>query len=178
MNDSAVTTFQSPTSPGAFAYIEYILTNPTGREVLLDFPGDVFVKRDLVTPRARGRCMPQASVPEDMCTPPTRSEVVRRLAGGEPIAGDGGDTFMPPGASYLVRATVDVPVERRLTREDMGLYVWSSSTWPTGWQSMRLSRVDAGEAGVPARRDGTAVAGRTATAVAVHSASGSSARMP
>ncbi|MFB4298294.1 hypothetical protein [Actinomadura sp. NTSP31] len=124
-DDGVVTTFQSsPPSGTSFAYIEYVLTNPTGQKVLLDYPGDIFVKRDLVTKTARGRCMPQAGVPEDMCTPPTQSRVVRKLAGGDLIAGDGGDKYLSPGASYLVRATVDVPVARRLTRSDMGLYVW------------------------------------------------------
>jgi hypothetical protein len=124
-DDGVVTTFQSsPPSGTSFAYIEYVLSNPTGHKVLLDFPGDVFVKRALVTKAAQGRCMPQAGVPEDMCTPPTQSQVVRRLKGGDLIPGDGGDKYLSPGASYLVRAMVDVPVARRLTRADMGLYVW------------------------------------------------------
>ncbi|MFI0410882.1 hypothetical protein [Actinomadura sp. 3N508] len=122
--DGVPTTFQSPPSGTSTAYVEYLLSNPTSQRVLLDFPGDVFVKRTLVAPDARGRCMPQAGVPEDMCTPPTKSRVVRRLAGGEPIPGEGGDTYMPPGATYLVRATVDVPVQREASRDDMSLYVW------------------------------------------------------
>ncbi|TDC74929.1 hypothetical protein E1285_42315 [Actinomadura sp. 7K507] len=125
VSDGAVTTFQStPPAGTSFPYIEYMLGNPTNEKVLLDFPGDVFVTRELVTPEARGRCMPQAGVPEDMCTPPTKSTVVRRLAGDELISGEGGDKFMAPGATYLVRATVDVPVKNDLTRKDMGLYVW------------------------------------------------------
>ncbi|MFI0481676.1 hypothetical protein [Actinomadura sp. 9N215] len=123
VNDG-VTTFQSPPSGTSFAYVEYLLTNPTNQKVLLDFPGDVFVKRILVASNAQGRCMPQAGVPEDMCTPPTKSRVVRRLSGGELISGEGGDKYMPPGSTYLVRATVDVPVQREITRDDMGLYVW------------------------------------------------------
>ncbi|MBO2460637.1 hypothetical protein [Actinomadura violacea] len=124
-DDGVVTTFQSsPPTGTSFAYIEYVLTNPTDHKVLLDFPGDVFLKRALVTKAAQGRCMPQAGVPEDMCTPPTQSQVVRRLAGGDLVPGDGGDKYLSPGASYLVRATVDVPVARRLTKADMGLYVW------------------------------------------------------
>ncbi|NDU76848.1 hypothetical protein GWI34_30115 [Actinomadura sp. DSM 109109] len=125
ISDGVVTTFQStPPSGTAFPYIEYILSNPGSGKALLDFPGDVFVRRDLVTPTARGRCMPQAGVPETMCTPPTDSQVVRRLAGGALVAGAGGDKYLPPGAAYLVRATVDVPVDRRVKRSDMGLYVW------------------------------------------------------
>lgn len=114
----------SPPSGGTFAYVEYVLSNPSSQKVLLDFPGDVFVKKNLVLAKGRGRCMPQAGVPEDMCTLPIKSEVVRRLAGGPLLAGDGGDQYMPPGASYLVRATVAVPVDEHLTRRDMGLYVW------------------------------------------------------
>lgn len=125
VSDGVAPTSQSaPPSGTSFPYIEYILSNPSGKKVLLDFPGDVFVKRDLVVPDARGRCMPQAGVPEDMCTPPTKSQVVRRLAGGELIPGDGGDKYMPPGSAFLVRATVDVPVDRDVKRSDMGLYVW------------------------------------------------------
>ncbi|SNT61668.1 hypothetical protein SAMN05443665_106517 [Actinomadura meyerae] len=118
------TASQSPPSGTSFAYIEYILSNPTQKQVLLDFPGDVFVKRNLIAANARGRCMPQAGVPEDMCTPPTKSQVVRHLSGGALVAGDGGDKYMPPGSAFLVRATVDVPVDRGIKRSDMGLYVW------------------------------------------------------
>ncbi|QKW33753.1 hypothetical protein HUT06_06665 [Actinomadura sp. NAK00032] len=114
----------SPPSGTSFAYIEYILSNPTQKRILLDFPGDVFVRRNLVTADARGRCMPQAGVPEDMCTPPTKSQVVRHLAGAALVSGDGGDKYMPPGSAFLVRATVDVPVDRGIKRSDMGLYVW------------------------------------------------------
>ncbi|MEO3829934.1 hypothetical protein [Actinomadura sp. B10D3] len=125
VSEGVVTTFQStPPSGTSFPYIEYILSNPTSQKVLLDFPGDVFVKGDLVAPNARGRCMPQAGVPEEMCTPPTRSQVVRRLSGGALIPGEGGDKYIPPGAAYLVRATVDVPVDQSVKRSDMGLYVW------------------------------------------------------
>ncbi|MEV3925947.1 hypothetical protein [Actinomadura coerulea] len=125
ISDGVVTASRSaPPSGTAFPYIEYILGNPSGGKVLLDFPGDVFVRRDLVTPAARGRCMPQAGVPEALCTPPTGSQVVRRLAGGALITGEGGDKYLPPGSSYLVRATVSVPVDRGVRRSDMALYVW------------------------------------------------------
>ncbi|GAA4064585.1 hypothetical protein [Actinomadura miaoliensis] len=125
LGDGAVTTQQSSQPPHkSFPYIDYILSNPTGDRVLLDFPGDVFVRRNLVAARDRGRCVWQAGVPETMCTPPTRSEVVRTLSGGALIVGDGGDRYMPPRSSYLVRATVEVPVDRRLRRGDLRLYVW------------------------------------------------------
>jgi hypothetical protein len=125
ISEGVVTTFQStPPSGTSFPYIEYILSNPTNEKVLLDFPGDVFVRGDLVAANARGRCMPQAGVPEDMCTPPTKSQVVRPLTGGALVPGEGGDKYLPPGSAYLVRATVDVPVDQNIKRSDMGLYVW------------------------------------------------------
>ncbi|KAB2348033.1 hypothetical protein [Actinomadura rudentiformis] len=115
----------SPLPAGsAVAYIDYVLSNPTDQKVLLDPPGDVFVKRNLVARQARGRCMWQAGVPETMCTPPTQSEVIRRISGGELEAGDGGDKYMPARSSYLIRAMVEVPVDRRLTRNDLRLYIW------------------------------------------------------
>ncbi|MFC9973461.1 hypothetical protein ACFVH6_21465 [Spirillospora sp. NPDC127200] len=122
---NGVTTLQSsPPSGTAFPYVEYILTNPSKEKVLLDFPGDVFVRRDQVAAKARGRCMYQAGAPETMCTPPATSTVVRRLAGGALTAGDGGDKYLAPGGSYLVRATVEVPVDKRIRRGDLRLYIW------------------------------------------------------
>ncbi|MBW8487329.1 hypothetical protein [Actinomadura parmotrematis] len=122
---AGVSTQQAGAAGGSkVAYIEYVLSNPSQQKVLLDFPGDVFVKRDMVGASARGRCMWQAGVPEDMCTPPTSSDVVRKLKGGDLVAGDGGDKYMPPGSSFLVRATVGVPVDRRLGRNDLRLYIW------------------------------------------------------
>ncbi|MFP3962466.1 hypothetical protein SMC26_09075 [Actinomadura fulvescens] len=111
-------------SGSAVAYIDYVLSNPSDQKVLFDPPGDVFVKRALIARQARGRCMWQAGVPESMCTPPTQSEVMRRIAGGELEAGDGGDKYMPPRSSYLVRAMVEVPVDKRLKRNDLRLYIW------------------------------------------------------
>ncbi|MGP4029974.1 hypothetical protein [Actinomadura sp. 3N407] len=108
----------------SFPYIDYLLTNPTQDEVLLNFPGDVFLRREFVTSGVRSRCEPKTGVPDDMCTPPTKSEVVRRLAGGELIPAAGGDRYMPPGATYLVRVTVEAPIKRDITSADMGLYVW------------------------------------------------------
>ncbi|MFC4913366.1 hypothetical protein [Actinomadura gamaensis] len=117
---------QQTTAPSGygFGYIEYVLSNPTDKKVLLDFPGDVFVKRALVESSARGRCMPQAGTPEDMCTPPTHSDVVRSLRGGRLVAGDGDDKYMPPGSAYLVRATVDVPIQKELKAGDLRLFIW------------------------------------------------------
>ncbi|XVQ11806.1 hypothetical protein ACQP1W_04240 [Spirillospora sp. CA-255316] len=114
----------SPSARSSSPYIDYVLSNASKQRVLLDFPGDVFLRRDLVASQARGRCMWQAGVPETMCTPPIRSEVIRTISGGRLEPGDGGDKYMPPGASYLVRATVDVPVAKGIKRSDLRLYIW------------------------------------------------------
>jgi hypothetical protein len=116
---------QSPPPPGtSLAYIDYVVTNPSGQRSLLDFPGDLFIRRDLVVQQARGRCVWQPGVPENLCTPPINSAIVKRLAGGDLEPGDGGDRYMPPGSSYLVRATAEVPVSDRTTRADLRLYIW------------------------------------------------------
>lgn len=107
-----------------YPYVDYLLTNPTGEKALLEYPGDIFVRRGLVDPSARARCEPQGGIPAALCTPPTTSAVVRRLAGGELVPGDGGDKYLPPRSTYLVRVTVRVPVDRRVTRRDIALYVW------------------------------------------------------
>ncbi|TDC63611.1 hypothetical protein E1200_21860 [Actinomadura sp. GC306] len=124
LNEDAVTEAQTELPSGtSFPYIDYLLTNAGEEEALLDYPGDPFVKRELVAEDARERCEPQGGAPDDMCIAPAKSEVVRRLVGGELVDGDGGDKYMPPGSTYLVRVTVQVPVDRDLTSSDIGLYV-------------------------------------------------------
>ncbi|HEX2312400.1 MAG TPA: hypothetical protein VHJ17_01615, partial [Thermomonospora sp.] len=109
----------------AYVHAEYVLSNPLDRPVLLDlYAADVFVKRELLPERARGRCMWHNGVPEDMCTPPAKPQVVSHLSGGPPTGGAGGDRYMPPGASYVVRVTVDVPVAEDPRPGDLRLYVW------------------------------------------------------
>ncbi|RMI43506.1 hypothetical protein EBO15_16325 [Actinomadura harenae] len=117
---------QQTTAPSGygFGYVEYVLSNPTNAKVLLDYPGDVFVTRSRVESSGRGRCMPQVGAPEAMCTPPTHSDVVRSLRGGQLIKGDGEDKYMPPGSAYLVRATVDVPIAKELKAGDLRLFIW------------------------------------------------------
>ncbi|WP_018657372.1 hypothetical protein [Actinomadura flavalba] len=122
--DEGAAAQQAGVTGGKAVYIEYVLGNPTKEQVLLDYPGDVFVRKDLLRAGDRGRCMWQAGVPEDMCTPPAKNEVVRRLAGGALIQGDGEDRYMPPGSSYLVRSTVELPVSGAVKRSDLRLYIW------------------------------------------------------
>ncbi|MFC0038126.1 hypothetical protein [Actinomadura rayongensis] len=110
---------------GSSAYIEYVLANPSPTaKALLDFPADLFLTNDLLAARDRGRCMWQAGVPDAMCTPPTRSEVVRGLAGGALLPGDGDDRYLPPASAFLVRTTVQIPVRSTVRRADLRLYLW------------------------------------------------------
>ncbi|TDB96768.1 hypothetical protein [Actinomadura sp. 7K534] len=124
LNEDAVTASQTALPSGtSFPYIDYLLTNTTDDEALLLYPGDLVVKRELVAPDARERCEPQGGAPDDMCIVPAGNEVVRRLIGGELVDGDGGDKYMPPGSTYLVRITAEVPVDDDLTSSDVALYV-------------------------------------------------------
>jgi hypothetical protein len=115
----------TPSPPGSiYAYADYVLSNPQNRPILLDFPVDLFIKRAMVPESALSRCMPQPGVPGDMCTLPNQAQIVQRLRGsGTPII-KGADTFIPPGASYLVRVVTDLPVKKEAGQEDMTLYVW------------------------------------------------------
>jgi hypothetical protein len=124
LNEDAVTAAQTALPSGtSLPYIDYLLTNTTGGEALLEYPGDLLVKRELVTPDARERCEPQGGAPDDMCIVPAKSEIVRRLIGGELVDGAGGDKYMPAGSTYLVRVTSQAPVDRDVTSEDVALYV-------------------------------------------------------
>lgn len=115
----------TPPPPGrTHAYGEYVLTNTMQQPVLLDFPADLYLSRAHVPDELRNRCSPQAGVPDDLCTPPTHSEVVARLAGSEPLIEENGDKLMPPGASYLVRIATQVPMKEGIADGTVRLYVW------------------------------------------------------
>ncbi|SEG85473.1 Serine/threonine protein kinase [Thermomonospora echinospora] len=120
---------QSSTSPGTlYVHADYVLRNPLDRPVLLDlYTVDLFVKRDLLPERSRGLCMWHNGVPEDMCTPPAKPQVMSRLSGDPPTGGTGGDRYMAPGASYVVRVTVDVPLADDPGPGDLRLYVWKQT---------------------------------------------------
>ncbi|XRQ11205.1 hypothetical protein ACN3XK_10045 [Actinomadura welshii] len=126
LNEEAVAASQTALPSGtSYPYIDYLLTNPTEQEVLLEYPGDIFVKRDLVASEGLERCEPQGGAPEDMCTPATNSEITQRLVGGELIPGDGGDQYMPPNSTYMVRITAEVPIDSDVGSSDISLYVWN-----------------------------------------------------
>lgn len=108
-----------------FAYVDYVLTN-TGREpALLDFPPDVFLRRSVVPVTGQDRCIPRVGAAKDVCALPSHSKVVGRL-GDSPVpeTDESGDTYIPAGASYLVRAAVDLPMPAKVGQDDLSLYVW------------------------------------------------------
>jgi hypothetical protein len=128
-SDRPLRTDTTPPPAGkTFAYIDYVLTNTQNQEALLDFPGDVFVRRKLVPANVRGRCMPQPGVPVDMCTLPNHSAVIGYLNGSRPPIEESGDQYMPPRASYLVRVGTTQPVERGIATgpRDVRMYVWDA----------------------------------------------------
>jgi hypothetical protein len=125
-NQPLAGTSTPPPSGTTYAYIDYVLTNTQSRKALLDFPGDLFVKRDLVPADVRGRCMPQAGTPEDMCTLPNHSTVIGYLGDARAPIEDSDDQYLPSRASYLVRVATDLPVDKALTQDDLGLYVWDA----------------------------------------------------
>ncbi|MGH3391231.1 MAG: hypothetical protein ACRDOO_20380, partial [Actinomadura sp.] len=116
----------TPSPAGAvYAYADYVLSNTQKRPILLDFPADLFVRRAMVPESALSRCMPQPGVPGDMCTLPNQAQIVLRLRDSPAPIVKGADTFIPPGASYLVRVITDLPVKKKAGRDDMTLYVWN-----------------------------------------------------
>ncbi|WP_433333028.1 hypothetical protein [Spirillospora sp. CA-294931] len=121
----AVAPQQSSAQTGpAYAYVEYVLSNPSDKKALLNFPGDIFINRDAVAVQERGRCLPQTGVTDDLCTGPVRNEIVRKLSGDALIPGSHGDRFLAPKSSYLVRATSELAVVRSPQSGELGLYIW------------------------------------------------------
>ncbi|MUN40121.1 hypothetical protein [Actinomadura litoris] len=117
---------QAPPSGTTYAYADYVLTNNGRRPVLLDFPVDLFMPKAGIPASARERCMPQAGIPDDMCTLPNHSKVTGRINGAKPPVEDEGTTMVPAGASYVVRIASDLPVEDGVSSGDLRLYVWSA----------------------------------------------------
>jgi hypothetical protein len=68
--------------------------------------------------------MSQPGAPSDMCTLPNHSKVVGYLGGSRPPYQQDGDLLMPPGASYKIRITADLPVDQKITKSDLALFVW------------------------------------------------------
>jgi hypothetical protein len=126
-SDRPLRTVTAPPPAGkTYAYIDYVLTNARDEEALLDFPGDLFVRRALVPANVRARCMPQPGVSGDMCTLPNRSAVIGYLHGSKAPVEENGDQYMPPGASYLVRVATTQPVEQGVGHRDLRMYVWDA----------------------------------------------------
>ncbi|NDU74746.1 hypothetical protein GWI34_19255 [Actinomadura sp. DSM 109109] len=117
---------QAPPSGTTYAYADYVLTNNRRRPVLLDFPADLFMPKSQVPSSARERCMPQAGIPDDMCTLPNHSRITARIGGSKAPFDESGDTMLPAGASYVVRIASDLPVEDGLSPDDLRLYVWNA----------------------------------------------------
>ncbi|TDD65307.1 hypothetical protein E1293_40445 [Actinomadura darangshiensis] len=117
---------EAPPSGTTYAYADYILTNSQRRPVLLDYPADLFMPKSQVPADAKERCMPQAGIPDDMCTLPNHSKITGRVGGSKAPVEENGSTMMPAGASYVVRIASDLPVKEGLSADDLRLYVWNA----------------------------------------------------
>ncbi|MFA1539288.1 hypothetical protein [Actinomadura monticuli] len=117
---------EAPPPGTTYAYADYILTNTQRRPVLLDYPGDLFMPTAQVPASARERCMPQAGIPDDMCTLPNHTKITARIDGAKAPVDDNGSPMMPAGASYVVRIASDLPVNDDLSPDDLRLYVWNA----------------------------------------------------
>lgn len=107
-------------------YVDYILTNAGKQAALLDFPPDVFVKRSVVPDSDQERCIPRVGAPDDMCAAPSRPRILGRVGDSRsPYVTSSGDTYIPAGSSYLVRAVVGFVVPDGTSADDLGLYVWA-----------------------------------------------------
>jgi hypothetical protein len=109
-----------------YAYADYVITNTEARPAMLDYPADLFMPLEQVPESARSRCMPQAGIPEGMCTLPNHSQVTARIRGSAPLIVDGADKLIPPNASYIIRIATDVPVKDGTQASDLKLYVWNA----------------------------------------------------
>ena len=117
---------EAPPSGTTYAYADYVLTNSQRRPVLLDYPADLFMPKEQVPSSAQERCMPQAGIPDDMCTLPNHSEVTGRVDGAKPPVDENGSPMIPAGASYVVRIASELPVDEGVSAEDLRLYVWNA----------------------------------------------------
>ncbi|MEU8796878.1 hypothetical protein [Spirillospora sp. NPDC048819] len=117
---------EPPPSGTTYAYADYVLTNSQRRPVLLDYPADLFMPKEQVPASAQERCMPQAGIPDDMCTLPNHSEITARVDGSKPPIDESGSMMIPAGASYVVRIASDLPVDEDLSAGALRLYVWNA----------------------------------------------------
>lgn len=104
------------------AYIDYVLTNASDREALLEEPGDLFITKSLVSEPAR--CMPQVGADPTMCSVPNTTRIVSMIGTSKPPVTRDGDQFMPPRAAYRLRVTSDIAIDPSATRQNLHLYVW------------------------------------------------------
>lgn len=116
-------------SSGGAAYIDYVLTNMLSTPALLDFPGDLFVKRSLVAPGVP--CQPETGAPADTCSVRNHSQIIDNLGSPAPVSRNG-DQYLAGNSSYLVRITTDPVLTLVPAQSDLALYVWNERFVPTG----------------------------------------------
>lgn len=102
------------------AYIDYLITNTSGRTAPFEAPGQLFLPEEEAGTET---CAPQEGAEEGMCTPPIDSEVIGTVGGVRPSS-DGVDDYMPKDSSFVVRVITKQPVAEDAEAANLRLYVW------------------------------------------------------
>jgi len=102
------------------AYIDYLVTNVSGRTAPFESPGQLFLPEEEAGTET---CAPQEGAEEGMCTPPTDTKIISTVGGVRPSS-DGVDQYMPEDASFVVRVITKQPVAEGAEAADLRLYVW------------------------------------------------------
>ncbi|HEX2314902.1 MAG TPA: hypothetical protein VHJ17_14260, partial [Thermomonospora sp.] len=113
-----------PPAGRGYAHVDYVLTNPHRRPVLLDFPPNAFLRRAVVPPEFAERCVFREGAPEEVCDVPGRTRLIGRLPGSADLVRQDADLFLAPRSSYLVRTVAEAPVPDSAGQRDVGLFVW------------------------------------------------------
>jgi hypothetical protein len=102
---------------------EYTVTNVGTQEALFEMPVDLYVKCDRVP---KGTPYNIRGAPPGSCSPRNKVNMVGPVGTSPQLRKEGADLYMPPGASYLVRVTMVVPMEKGVSAGDVSLTLWSS----------------------------------------------------
>ncbi|MCD0453566.1 hypothetical protein LO762_30930 [Actinocorallia sp. API 0066] len=104
------------------AYIDYVITNKSEETAPYEAPAQLFLPEG---DAGTDRCADQEGTDPGLCSPPTTNVITGLLDPAKPPTTEAGDTYMPPGAAFLVRTTTKEPVAETASPEDLRLYIWN-----------------------------------------------------
>lgn len=99
------------------AFIDYLITNTSGKQAPVEAPGQLFLPRVLAD---SDRCADQEGAAPGTCSPPTTVKLLE----GKTVR-EGSDKYMPVGAAFVVRTFTTGPVSPKARPSDLKLYVWN-----------------------------------------------------